>query len=193
MPGPAHASLEPSPWVRRWAHLIAPGATVLDVACGSGRHMRWLAARGHRVTGVDRDAAAVEALRDVGELVVADIEGGPWPFAGRRFGAVVVTNYLRRALTPALFASLEPGGVYLHETFAEGNASVGKPSNPAFLLGRGELLTACAGLRIVAYEDGYLDSPPRFVQRIAALREDLPARAAPAPMLPPRYPLVAPG
>lgn len=193
MTEPAHASLEPSPWVRRWAHLIAPGATVLDVACGSGRHMRWLAARGHKMSGVDRDAAALDALRDIGEAVVADIEGGPWPFTGRRFGAVVLTNYLWRALTPTLLASLEPGGVYLHETFAEGNASVGKPSNPAFLLGHGELLSACAGLRIVAYEDGFLDTPQRFVQRIAALREDLPARAAPTPMLPQRYPLVAPG
>jgi hypothetical protein len=30
--------------------------------------------------------------------VVADIEGGPWPLAGRRFDAVVVTNYLWRPL-----------------------------------------------------------------------------------------------
>jgi hypothetical protein len=29
---------------------------------------------------------------------------------------------------------------------------------------------ACAGLRVVAYEDGFLPSPDRFVQRIAAVR-----------------------
>ena len=72
-----------SPWVQRWSHLVAPGARVLDVACGSGRHVRWFAARGARVTAVDRDADAVAPLREIAEVVVADIEAGPWPFDGR--------------------------------------------------------------------------------------------------------------
>ena len=38
-----------------------PARSVLDVACGSGRHVRWFAQRGCRVTGVDRDAAATGA------------------------------------------------------------------------------------------------------------------------------------
>jgi SAM-dependent methyltransferase len=164
-----HGAASPSPWVVRWAHLIAPGGTVLDVACGGGRHLRWLAAQGFRVTGVDRDAAAVAGLDGVGEIVVADIENGPWPLAGRRFDAVVVTNYLWRPLTPTLLAALADGGVYLHETFADGNGSYGRPSRPDFLLRRGELLQMAAALRTVAYEDGWLDDPPRCVQRIAAL------------------------
>jgi len=134
--------------------------------------VRWFAARGARVTGVDRDAALLAGLQGVGELVQADIEQGPWPFAGRRFDAVVVTNYLWRALLPTLVASVAPGGVLLYETFAVGNETVGRPSNPEYLLQPGELLRAVAGaLRVVAYEDGFLDDPPRFVQRIAALRE----------------------
>ena len=164
-----HGSGAPSPWVVRWAHLIAPGGTVLDVACGSGRHLRWLAAQGFRVTGVDRDAAALAALADVGETLVADLENGPWPLPGRRFDAVVVTNYLWRPLVPALRASLADGGVYLHETFADGHAAHGRPSRPDFLLQRGELLQMTTGLRTVAYEDGELADPPRCVQRIAAL------------------------
>ncbi|HMC14214.1 MAG TPA: methyltransferase domain-containing protein, partial [Albitalea sp.] len=87
--GASHSALAPSPWVQRWSHLVAPSATVLDVACGSGRHLRWFADRGCRVTGVDRDAAALASLAAIGETVVADIEGGPWPFAGRRFDAVI--------------------------------------------------------------------------------------------------------
>ncbi|MBX3638818.1 MAG: methyltransferase domain-containing protein, partial [Rubrivivax sp.] len=54
-----HEGLPPSPWVTRFAPLVRPGGTVLDLACGSGRHVRWLAAQGFAVTGVDRDAAAV--------------------------------------------------------------------------------------------------------------------------------------
>ena len=162
----------PSPWIERWAHLIAPGGTVLDVAAGSGRHAVWLAARGHRVTAVDRDATAMAAFPPSVESVAADLEGGFWPFAGRSFDAVVVTNYLWRPLLPALKAALAPRGVLLYETFAVGNETVGRPRRADFLLGHGELLDAAVGLRIVAYEDGYLASPDRFVQRLAAVRDD---------------------
>jgi SAM-dependent methyltransferase len=163
-------TLAASPWVRRWSHLVPQGGTVLDVACGSGRHVRWFAERSCQVSGVDRDAAAVEPLRALAEIVVADIETGPWPFAGRRFDAVIVTNYLWRALLPAIVDSVAEGGVLIYETFADGNQTVGKPSNPDFLLRPGELLHAARGLRVVAYEDGFVDAPERFVQRMTAVR-----------------------
>jgi len=171
----AHGGQAASSWVQRWSHLVPAGARVLDVACGSGRHVRWFAQRGGRVTGVDRDAAAVGPLSTIAEIVVADIEGGPWPFAERGFDAVVVTNYLWRERLPDLLASVAPGGVLIYETFAAGNETVGKPSNPKFLLQPGELLRACAGLRVVAFEDGHepasKSAPERFVQRIVAVRE----------------------
>ena len=170
----------------RWSHLLAPGASVLDVACGSGRHMHWFAGRGHPATGVDRSREAVDAAAAFGHAVLADIESGPWPFEGQRFGAVVVTNYLWRPRLADIVAAVAPGGVLLYETFAAGNEQVGKPSRPDFLLQPGELLAACAGLRVVAYEDGFLCDPQRFVQRIAAIRP--PAASA----MPPRHLLQAP-
>lgn len=159
----------PSAWLQRFAPLVKAGGTVLDVACGSGRNLRWLAGRGFVVTGVDRDAAALEALRGVAQTVVADIEGGAWPLPGRRFDAVVVANYLWRPLWPTLLGAVADGGVYIHETFAVGQQLIGKPSRPDFLLANGELLQACAGLRIVAYEDGFEAAPQRYVQRIVAV------------------------
>ena len=102
--------------------------------------------------------------------MLADIENGPWPFAGETFDAVVVTHYLWRPRLPDIVAAVAPGGVLLYETFAAGNETVGKPSRPDFLLKPGELLAACDGLQVVAYENGWLDAPPRFVQRIAAVR-----------------------
>ncbi|WP_292456676.1 bifunctional 2-polyprenyl-6-hydroxyphenol methylase/3-demethylubiquinol 3-O-methyltransferase UbiG [Methylibium sp.] len=185
---PAHAGLAPSPWVRRWAALLPPHANVLDVACGTGRHVRWLASLGHRVTGIDRDAAALEPLRALGETIVADIEAGAWPLPDRQFDAVVVTNYLWRARLPDIVASVAPGGLLIYETFAVGNESVGKPSNPDFLLRPGELLSvvqesAAGDWRVLGFEDGFLDAPPRFVQRIAAVREH------PSTTTPARYPL----
>jgi len=144
---------------------------VLDVACGHGRHMRWFAGLGHAVTGVDRSPEAIQAVRGLGRAVLSDIEDGPWPFVNEQFDAVVVTNYLWRPLLPQIVASVADGGVLIYETFAAGHQTVGKPSRPDFLLQHGELLQACADLRIVAYEDGFCDAPERFVQRIAAVRK----------------------
>jgi SAM-dependent methyltransferase len=175
-----HGSEAASPWVARWAHLVPAGASVLDVACGAGRHAVYFAQRGHTVTGVDNSQAAIDSARaqlpESARLRVADIEAGSWPLcdaqgAPEQFGAVVVTNYLWRALLPTLLASLAPGGVLMYETFAHGNASVGKPSRPDFLLQPGELLRACSGLRVVAFEDGFVNAPDRFVQRIVAVCE----------------------
>ena len=165
-----HGPGEPSDWMTRWAHLAAPGARVLDLACGGGRHLRWWAGRGHAVTGVDRDADALAGLAGLGELILADIENEAWPLAGRQFGVVVVTNYLWRPLLPAIVASVAPGGLLLYETFADGHAAYGRPSRPDFLLQRGELLRTASGLPVLGYEDGLLTQPPRRVQRIAALR-----------------------
>ena len=183
---PLHGDEPPSAWVRRWSHLAPTGGSVLDVACGRGRHARWFAGRGHPVVALDRSAEAIAALglgAERCEALVADIETGPWPLAGRHFDAVVVTNYLWRPLLPTLLASLAPGGVLIYETFAAGNETVGKPSRPDFLLQPGELLQLCQSLRTVAYEDGFETGLPgstgRFVQRIAAVRElpaDLPAQ-----------------
>ncbi len=174
----SHGSEAPSAWVQRWSQLVRPGGTVLDVACGQGRHAYWFHKRNHPLALVDRAQAAIDSIAIPGqacEKVVADIEAGPWPFAGRQFDAVVVTNYLWRALMPTLIGSLAPGGVLIYETFAQGNETVGKPSRPDFLLRPGELLEVCRGLRIVAFEDGYQDAPQRFIQRIAAVRQEVPA------------------
>lgn len=157
---------------------------MLDVACGSGRHMRWFAERNHAVTGVDRATDAVDSAARFGRAVLADIEAGPWPFAGQTFDAVIVTHYLWRPRLADIVAAVAPGGVLLYETFAVGNETVGKPSRADFLLQPRELLSACASLRVVAYEDGFLSAPERFVQRIAAVRP--PERDPIAPL---RHPL----
>ncbi|MFM6990111.1 MAG: class I SAM-dependent methyltransferase [Rhodoferax sp.] len=176
---PAHDALDAaSPWVQRWSHLVEPGATVLDVACGSGRHLHWFTTRGHPVTGIDRDIAGASARFPHAALVRADIEAAPWPLtlegdtgAVRQFGLVVVTNYLWRPLWPTIVDSVAPGGVLLYETFAAGNETLGRPSRPDFLLQPQELLQVCANLHIVAYENGTLSDPARVVQRIAAVRK----------------------
>ncbi len=165
-----HTLSSASPWVQRFAALLRPGGSVLDVACGSGRHAVWLAAQGFAVTGVDRNADALQGLPASVEAVHADLEGAPWPLPGRVFDGIVVTNYLWRPLWSDLLAALAPGGVLVYETFALGQQRYGKPSRPDFLLQPGELLRVCADLRVVAYEEGLEAEPARCVQRIAAVR-----------------------
>lgn len=181
-----NAMTEASSWIQRWSHLLAPQSTVLDVACGSGRHLTWFAERGHTVTGIDIDTRTAAQCGSSARLLEADLENGPWPLMDKgepaQFGAVVVTNYMWRPLMPNVLASLAPGGVLLYETFAAGNETVGRPRNPDFLLQPGELLALCAGLHIVGYEHGYLDQPARYVQRIAALRNFTPAYTGAAPV-----------
>lgn len=181
---------EASAWVSRWGHLVPQAGTVLDIGCGHGRHMKHFAALGHAVMGVDRSPEALATASAWGETRLADIENGPWPFmmAGkvRTFDAVVVTNYLWRPLFGLMAQSIAPGGVLIYETFARGNETVGKPSRPDFLLEHGELLRAFPALRVIAYEDGFLPAPARFVQRLVAVAPDSVHQPGFAPA---RYPL----
>ncbi len=160
----------PLPWIVQWADLIAPGATVLDVAAGRGRHALFFAERGHKVVAVDRDTSRLPDHPNI-EPMTADLEdGSPWPLT-RRFGAVVVTNYLHRPLMPALLDAVEPGGVLLYQTFMEGQERFGRPANPAHLLRDGELLNLVRDrFSVTAYEARLLNDPMRMVQRLAARR-----------------------
>ncbi len=193
--GGGHGMGLPSDWVLRWSQAWRDrdGLTALDLACGSGRHLRLLAGDGVAVTGVDRDTTALAGLAGLSgrvELIQADIEQGPWPLEGRVFDLVLVTNYLWRPLLPRIVEAVAPGGWLIYETFTDGQQTIGRPARPEFLLRPGELLDAVDGLRVIAYEDGFIESEPtgpaaggvngRYVQRVAAVRDNRPAAGAPA-------------
>lgn len=159
--------IAPSEWVVRWAPLIRTG-TVLDVACGEGRHSRLFLEQGLKVTAVDRSPQDISGAR----FVQADLEdGSPWPLPGELFEGIVVTNYLHRPLMATLAGSLAEGGVLIYETFMLGNERFGRPSNPQFLLQPGELLRSFAGMTIRGFEEGEVLHPkPAMIQRLCAVR-----------------------
>ena len=163
----------PSPWVTRFADRIPPGP-VLDLACGGGRHGRYLLDRGYPVTLVDRDISKLADLKDnaMAKVFAYDLESGsPWPFADEEFSGVVVVNYLYRPLFPHLLASLRPSGVLIYQTFAQGNEKYGRPRNPDFLLRPDELLQEFgAACEIIGFEQGFMPDPDRVVQSLCAVK-----------------------
>ena len=117
----SHCAQEASTWIARFAHLVRPQGSVLDLACGMGRHTRFFSALNHALTSVDKAPEATRSVVDIAETITADIENNAWPLTGRSFDGVVVTNYLWRPLWPLILDSVKPGGVLLYETFAQGN------------------------------------------------------------------------
>lgn len=172
-PASGHRALEPSHWVVRHGPRVHAQGSVLDIAAGRGRHSRWFLDRGHAVTAVDIDLSGLsdQASNPRLEAIETDLENAPWPFGGRSFDGIVVTNYLWRPLFPLIQEALSPAGVLIYETFGMGNEEFGKPSNPAFLLHEGELLEAFSSLDAIAYEHGFVDAPkPAIVQRLCAVK-----------------------
>jgi cyclopropane fatty-acyl-phospholipid synthase-like methyltransferase len=101
---------------------LPPGSRILDVPCGSGRHTPELAARGHRVTGVDISAeaigharrAAARARLDV-DFVLAEMRtiprDGSFDAAlclGNSFGYLELAGL--REFIAALGEAIRPGG-----------------------------------------------------------------------------------
>ncbi len=168
---------EPSAWVIRFQPLIASGGRVLDLAAGGGRHIRFLLEQGHQVVALDRNAEPLAPFAEnpACTVIEADLEDGtPWPLAGQTFDAVLVVNYLHRPLFDTLIGALNPGGLFLYETFALGNEAYNRPRNPDHLLKSGELLDAAQGkLQIIGYEHGIIDGDqcPGVKQRLAGVKD----------------------
>ncbi len=165
------APAAPSPFVvgqldrLRSAAALGP---VLDLACGRGRHARWLAADGLRVVALDRNAAALRALAAEAEASALPIEpvradaehAAGLALRAARFGAIVVTRFLYRPLAPALEALLLPGGLLVYETFTKKNRELGQgPENEDFLLDEGELPRMFHGLEVLCSEEGLRPRP----------------------------------
>ena len=164
-----HAPLD---WVTRHAELIKPGGSVLDLACGSGRHTRWLLDQGFRVMAVDINLSGLTDVFDQTGLAVmeTDLEAGYWPLGNAQFDGIVVTNYLHRPLLSHLKNALASNGVLIYETFMIGNERFGKPSNPDFLLQPDELSDEFRSLEIVAFEQGEVAEPkPAMKQKLVAI------------------------
>ncbi|MBI4805259.1 MAG: class I SAM-dependent methyltransferase [Desulfovibrio sp.] len=159
----------------RWSGALLQAAglgPVLDVACGDGRNGLYLAGLGARVVLVDKSSLALESVAEAGHpenvrFMRLDLETPEPPvFEAQAFGAVMVFRYLHRPLIGGLRDCLIPGGMFVYETYLEGQEAYGKPRNPDHLLGRGELAAWFEGWEVLEHYEGFLDDPPRVMGRI---------------------------
>lgn len=153
----------PSPLVYDFVHevmpnLKTPGLIGLDVACGSGRDLVYLAKHGWQMTGFDLRTEILEKAQALaqrcGVSVMTqqrDLETGVDPFADYETASVhliCVARYLHRPLFPYLQRLLAPGGIIIYHTFMQGCERFGSPKNPRFLLAPNELSQVFQGYRI---------------------------------------------
>jgi len=172
-PGTPCGPAGPSSWLVENADRLSPGGTVLDLACGRGRHALLLASAGFQVRAIDRDAEKIEALgADAGRLGVAltaqtmDLEVDGVSLRRDAYDTILVIHYLHRPLFPEIVRALRPGGVLLYETFIVDQAQRGEPKNPDFLLQRGELERLVAPLLVERRREGEFEG--RMVSAVAA-------------------------
>lgn len=163
----------PSTWLLENADLLPREGTVLDVACGRGRHALLLASAGFDVHAIDRNPDAIAFLRDTAarmslrvDAQVMDLETDPPAVLPSGFDAILVFNYLHLPLMPAIKAALKPGGRLFYETFTTRQAERGHPTNPDFLLRDGELVELMAPLSILRSREGEFDGA--FIASVVA-------------------------
>lgn len=112
--------LTPEADVMAWASGLTPGARILDLGAGVGRHALWLAAQGFEVVALDAASeglAFIEAACDV-ETIQARMDA--LPFADQSFDHILSWNVIYHGDEDILLRTiaeirrvLKPGGTYL--------------------------------------------------------------------------------
>jgi len=131
---------EPIKLIKDYAHL-STGKYALDIACGNGRHSKYLVSLGFKVDALDISSVVIEQLEKEAHINAKEVDFDTYTLEKNKYNLIVCTYFLERKLFPQMIESLKPNGIILMETFLhdEGNERV--LSNPKFRLNKGELET----------------------------------------------------
>jgi len=160
---------EPAPLLQRFIHDIVPSLAIipgkgLDIACGAGRDLSYLASQGWEMSGIDQSADSLQRVATLAHYCKVSIptyqvdletDNNPFTmFEDHSLDLICVARYLHRPLFPAIKKLLKPGGIIIYQTFMVGceSSKVGRPKNPRFLLKEGELAEIFAGAELLIDE-----------------------------------------
>lgn len=129
---------EPIKLVSDYASL-ATGGQALDIACGMGRHSKYLASKGFKVDSLDISSVAIEQLQNIPNINAKEVDFDTYTLPKEKYDLIVCTYFLERRLFPQMIDALKPNGIILLETFLHDVENERIASNPAFLLNEGEL------------------------------------------------------
>ncbi len=120
---------------------FSTGKQALDIACGMGRHSKYLASLGFQVDALDISSLAIKKLQNLENIHAKEVDFDTYRLPKEKYDLIVCTYYLERKLFPQMISALKPNGIILLETFLHNTDNEKEPSNPAFLLNEGELET----------------------------------------------------
>ncbi len=129
---------EPIALIKKYAPL-AKGKDALDIACGNGRHSRYLASLGFEVDALDISSVAIKQLQEINNIHAKEVDFDTYTLKKQAYDLIVVTYFLERKLFPQMVEALRPNGILIIETFIHHKKNERTPSNPAFRLKEGEL------------------------------------------------------
>jgi len=92
--------IEPSSFLYPLADLLQPGATVLDVGCGSGRDLLWLSEHGFQPTGFERSPKLADMARNHSLCPVIEGDFDSYDFSSLHFDALVLVGALVHVSKP---------------------------------------------------------------------------------------------
>lgn len=174
-PAPVLYLPRPSTWLMWHDYLFQPGMTVLDLACGEGRHALKAAQWGATVTAVDADDTKLETGREAASRLGVSVDfrcvdlTGSWPEFGA-FDVVMLFNYLDRDRMPDIRELIAPRGFLFMETYLEWQKALGwGPSKPAHLLNPGELARLAAPLETIHGREVFEPVESNKVRAVASI------------------------
>jgi 2-polyprenyl-3-methyl-5-hydroxy-6-metoxy-1,4-benzoquinol methylase len=124
--------------ITRYASL-ATGTQALDIACGTGRHSKYLASQGFEVDALDISSVALKSLENIPHIHPKEVDFDTYQLPKEKYDLIVCTYFLERKLFAQMIDALKPNGIILMETFLHHPQNERTTSNPTFLLNEGEL------------------------------------------------------
>jgi len=128
----------PIPLLTNHIHLAHIGKA-LDIACGNGRHSKYLVSKGFEVDALDISSVAIEALKDEAHIEAKEVDFESYALKKESYDLIIVSYYLERKLFSQMIEALKPNGILIMETFVQDKQNERTPSNPSFRLKENEL------------------------------------------------------